>query len=280
MIPALPTGTPTPVPSPPRSLADLLPAVLAIGDAAAQAILKVYATDFSVDEKADSSPLTEADRAAHDIISAGLRRLTHDIPVLSEESPAGDHDYATRRHWPELWLVDPLDGTREFVKRNGEFTVNIALIRRNRPVLGIVLAPALDLAYGGAEGLGAWRRQHGETRVIAVHRPARHRPVVAGSRSHRGASLDAWLARLGDHELKSVGSALKLCLVAEGSVDVYPRLGDTSEWDIAAGQAVLEAAGGVVVDLSGNPLRYNEREGLLNPHFMACGDPAREWWRL
>lgn len=268
------------MPTPSRSLADLLPAVLAIGDAASRAILKVYATEFAVDEKADTSPLTEADRAAHDIISTGLARLTPDIPVLSEESPAHDHDHATRRHWPELWLVDPLDGTREFVKRNGEFTVNIALIRDHRPVLGIVLAPALDLAYGGAEGLGAWRRQGGESRPIAVQRPARSRPVIAGSRSHRGASLDAWLARVGDHELKSVGSALKVCLVAEGSVDVYPRLGDTSEWDIAAGQAVLEAAGGAVVDLSGKPLRYNEREGLLNPHFLACGDLSREWWRI
>ena len=269
------------MPTPTRpALADLLPAVLAIGEAASRAILKVYATEFAVDEKADTSPLTAADRAAHDIITSGLARLTPDIPVLSEESPARDHEYATRGRWPELWLVDPLDGTREFVKRNGEFTVNIALIQQHRPVLGLVLAPALDLAYGGAEGQGAWRRQGGETRSIAVQRPARSRPVIAGSRSHRGASLDTYLARLGDHELRSVGSALKLCLVAEGSVDVYPRLGDTSEWDIAAGQAVLEAAGGAVVDLSGKPLRYNEREGLLNPHFMACGDLSREWWRV
>ena len=268
------------MPTPTRSFADLLPAILAIGEAASRAILKVYATEFAVDEKSDTSPLTEADRAAHDIITSGLARLTPDIPVLSEESPARDHEYATRRLWPELWLVDPLDGTREFVKRNGEFPVNIALIRNHRPVLGLVLAPALDLAYGGAEGQGAWRRQGGETQSIAVQRPARDRPVVAGSRSHRGASLDAYLERLGDHELKSVGSALKLCLVAEGSVDVYPRLGDTSEWDIAAGQAVLEAAGGALVDLSGNSLRYNEREGLLNPHFLACGDLTREWWRI
>jgi len=264
----------------PTRLAELMPAVLEIGDAASRAILEVYGTEFTVDEKADTSPLTAADRAAHDIITRGLLSLTPGIPVLSEESPPGDHEYATRRQWAELWLVDPLDGTREFVKRNGEFTVNIALIRNHRPVLGIVLAPALDLAYGGAEGLGAWRRHQAETHAIAARRPARQLPVIAGSRSHRGASLDAWLARLGEHELKSVGSALKLCLVAEGTVDAYPRLGDTSEWDIAAGQAVLEAAGGAVLDLEGQPLRYNARESLLNPHFIACGDPAREWWRL
>ena len=146
------------MPTPTRpALADLLPAVLAIGEAASRAILKVYATEFAVDEKADTSPLTAADRAAHDIITSGL---APDIPVLSEESPARDHEYATRGRWPELWLVDPLDGTREFVKRNGEFTVNIALIHQHRPVLGLVLAPALDLAYGGAEGQGGGGGEH------------------------------------------------------------------------------------------------------------------------
>ena len=262
------------------SLPELLDAVLGLGQEAANAILTVYATDFIVDQKADTSPLTEADRAAHGIITQGLARLTPQIPVLSEESPAAQHEFATRKRWSDLWLVDPLDGTREFVNRNGEFTINIALIRAHRPVLGLVLAPALDLAYGGVSGNGAWRRQRGETLPIAVQQPARSRPVVAGSRSHRGASLDALLARLGPHELMSVGSALKLCLVAEGTADLYPRLGDTFEWDTAAGQAVLEAAGGAVVDLTGQPLRYNERESLRNPHFLACGDSARRWWMV
>jgi 3'(2'), 5'-bisphosphate nucleotidase len=262
------------------SLPALLEAVLAIGENAAHAILKVYATDFAVDHKADTSPLTEADRTAHGIISRGLAELTPDIPVLSEESPAAQHEFAARRGWRTLWLVDPLDGTREFVNRNGEFTINIALVSDHQPVLGLVLAPALDLAYGGVSGNGAWRRQRGEKEAIAVYRPARTRPVVAGSRSHRGASLDALLARIGDYELLSVGSALKLCLVAEGTADLYPRLGDTFEWDTAAGQAVLEAAGGAVLDLAGKPLRYNERESLRNPHFLACGDATREWWRI
>jgi 3'(2'), 5'-bisphosphate nucleotidase len=225
----------------------------------------------------DTSPLTKADHAAHEIITRGLKQLTPAIPVLSEESPADQHEFATRRHWPDLWLVDPLDGTREFVNRNGEFTVNIALVRDHRPVLGLVLAPALDLVYGGVSGNGAWRRQRGATKSITVRVPARSRPVVAGSRSHRGASLDALLARLGDHELLSVGSALKFCLVAEGTADLYPRLGDTFEWDTAAGQAVLEAAGGAVVGLDGRPLGYNQRESLRNPHFLACGDLTRDW---
>ncbi len=261
-------------------LTELLDAAFALGQDAAQAILRVYATEFTVEHKADTSPLTEADRAAHGIITRGLARLTPGIPVLSEESPASQHEFARRRQWPDLWLVDPLDGTREFVNRNGEFTINIALVRNHLPVLGLVMAPALDLAYGGTRGAGAWRRQRGATQPIGVQRPARAQPVIAGSRSHRGASLDAMLSRLGTHTLLSVGSALKLCLVAEGTADLYPRLGDTFEWDTAAGQAVLEAAGGAVVDLEGRPLRYNERESLRNPHFLACGDSAREWWKV
>lgn len=262
------------------ALPPLLDALLQIGEEAANAILRVYTTEFAVEQKADTSPLTEADRAAHQIITSGLAALTPLIPVLSEESPASQHEFAARRQWSELWLVDPLDGTREFVKRNGEFTINIALIREHRPVLGLVMAPALDLTYTGAVGTGAWRRHQGKLQSIHVRSPARQRPVVAGSRSHRGASLDTLLMRLGDHELLSIGSALKLCLVAEGTADLYPRLGDTFEWDTAAGQAVLEAAGGGVVDLSGRPLRYNERDSLRNPHFLACGDMTREWWRL
>jgi 3'(2'), 5'-bisphosphate nucleotidase len=262
------------------SLPDLLEAVRAIAESAAHAILKVYATDFSVEHKADTSPLTEADQAAHRIITAALARLTPDIPVLSEESPPLQHDFGTRSQWSSLWLVDPLDGTREFVNRNGEFTINIALVRKHLPVLGVVMAPAQELTYCGARDHGAFRHQRGVTQPVHVMRPSRVRPVVAGSRSHRGASLDALLDRLGDHELLSVGSALKLCLVAEGTADLYPRLGDTFEWDTAAGQAVLEAAGGAVVDLDGQPLRYNARESLRNPHFLACGDLSREWWKI
>lgn len=270
--------------NPPESqpgLGELLPAAVDIARAAAQAVMQVYATDFTVDHKPDESPLTLADREAHRIIVSRLRALTPKIAVLSEESEASQHDYAQRGAWRELWLVDPLDGTREFVKRNGEFTVNIALIRDHRPVLGVVVIPAADIVYFAAQGLGA-RRALGNRPAerIRTRIPAQQPPVVVGSRSHRGDSLQALLQRLGSHELCAVGSALKFCRVAEGAADFYPRLGPTSEWDTAAGQAVLENAGGAVLDLAGLPLRYNQRETLLNPHFMAVGDPQFAWRHL
>jgi 3'(2'), 5'-bisphosphate nucleotidase len=182
-----------------------------------------------------------------------------------------------RGAWPELWLVDPLDGTREFIGRNGEFTVNVALIRAHRPVLGVVAAPALGLTYYATLGHGAYRARDGRSPQPIRVRPAADPLVVVGSRSHRGDSLDGLLAKLGPHELRPMGSALKFCLVAEGSADFYPRLGPTSEWDTAAAQAVLETAGGAVTTLDGQPLRYNERDTLLNPHFLAFGDRSRHW---
>ncbi len=263
-----------------RDLASLLPEVRRLVAAASTAILEVYAGGHDVEYKADDSPITRADRAAHEILSTGLRALTPHIPVLSEES-AEEHAADVRRHWDELWLVDPLDGTKEFINRNGEFTVNVALIRGHRPVLGVVAAPVLDTVYCGAAGLGAFVARAGEPdRPIHVRRPAASPLVVVGSRSHRGDSLDAMLERLGPHEMRPMGSSLKFCLVAEGSADFYPRLGPTSEWDTAAAQAVVEAAGGAVTTLDGEPLRYNARDTLLNPHFLASGDPSREWHRL
>ena len=254
----------------------LLKGVLDAVAAASTAILEVYATAHGVEYKADESPITRADRAAHDILAARLSLLTPSIPVLSEEAEAA-HDFAVRRAWPELWLVDPLDGTREFISRNGEFTVNVALIRGHEPVLGVVAAPALGLTYYAARGHGAFRAQT-ESGAEPIHvRPAADPLVVVGSRSHRGDSLDGLLARLGPHEMRPMGSALKFCLVAEGSADFYPRLGPTSEWDTAAAQAVLEVAGGAVTTLDGSPLRYNQRDTLLNPHFIAYGDTGRNW---
>ena len=176
--------------------------------------------------------------------------------------------------------MDPLDGTKEFISRNGEFTVNVALVRDHRPVLGVVAAPALGLTYYATEGGGAFRRKDGGPAEPIRVRRAADPLVVVGSRSHRGDSLDAVLARLGAHELRPMGSALKICLVAEGSADFYPRLGLTSEWDTAAAQAVLEIAGGALTRLDGSPLRYNERDTLLNPHFMAFGDGSRPWASL
>jgi len=262
-----------------QDLAQLLPAVLHLVTAAEQAILGVYAGAHEVEYKSDDSPITRADRAAHEILSAGLARLTPGIPVLSEEA-AEQHAREVRGQWREFWLVDPLDGTKEFIGRNGEFTVNVALVRDHRPVLGVVGAPVLGLTFYGAEGIGAFRMQAGATPTPIHVRPAANPLVVVGSRSHRGDSLDGVLAKLGAHELRPMGSSLKFCLVAEGSADFYPRLGPTSEWDTAAAQAVVEAAGGAVTTLDGLPLRYNERDTLLNPHFLAVGDTSRDWRRL
>jgi len=259
--------------------AKLLPAVLSLVAEAERAILEVYVSSHDVEYKSDDSPITRADRAAHEILDAGLARLTPGIPVLSEES-AEQHAREVRGKWREFWLVDPLDGTKEFISRNGEFTVNVALVRNHQPVLGVVGAPVLGITYYGAEGLGAFRVQAGQPPERIHTRAAAHPLVVVGSRSHRGDSLDGVLLKLGEYELRPMGSSLKFCLVAEGSADFYPRLGPTSEWDTAAAQAVVEAAGGAVTTLDGLPLRYNERDTLLNPHFLAVGDTSRDWRRL
>ncbi|MDJ0738614.1 MAG: 3'(2'),5'-bisphosphate nucleotidase CysQ [Gammaproteobacteria bacterium] len=252
--------------------------MLSIAKAAGAAILDIYHQDFAVDHKDDSSPLTAADLASHRTIVQGLAGLDADIPVLSEEG--ADIPFAQRRDWERYWLIDPLDGTREFVKRNGEFTVNIALVEHGRPTLGVVHVPVTGISYVGVAGEGAWKLDaDGEGREIQVA-AALHRPVrVAGSRSHAGDSLKRFLERLGEHEIVSMGSSLKLCLVAEGAADVYPRLGPTSEWDTAAAQAVVEAAGGRVTDTALEPLRYNTKESLLNPHFLVFGDSSEDWGR-
>ncbi len=253
--------------------------IVALAEEAGRAILKVYATDFEVQSKDDESPLTQADLASHRCIAAGLERLTPDIPVISEES--GLPDFAERNRWRTYWLIDPLDGTKEFVNRNGEFTVNIALVDRNRPVLGVVHVPVQATTYVGCEGLGAERRAgDAGPRKIEVAASCGDTVRVVGSRSHRGASLDAYLALLGDYDMVPMGSSLKFCVVAEGGADIYPRLGPTSEWDTAAAQAVVEQAGGMVVTLDGKPMKYNEKEEILNPHFFVIGAPDRDWLAL
>lgn len=256
---------------------EFLAPLVEIAVRAGERILAVYDTDFDVAKKGDDSPLTKADLAAHHEIVAGLQQLTPDLPILSEES--AEIPWSARRQWERYWLVDPLDGTKEFVRRNGEFTVNIALIEHGRPVAGVVHVPVSGASYLGAEGAGAFRREkNGDTRAIHVRQPALQPPRVVASRSHRGADVDAYLDRLGEHEIVSMGSSLKICLVAEGQADVYPRLGPTSEWDTAAAHAVLSAAGGAVVQAtSGDPLVYNAKESLLNPHFIAYGDKQRDW---
>ncbi len=243
---------------------------------AGDAIMTVYEKDFAVEFKADHSPLTEADRASHDCIVAGLSELDPALPILSEESDPAE--LGERRDWKRYWLVDPLDGTKEFVKRNGEFTVNIALVVDGRAVMGVVLAPEIGLEYAGALDLGAWKWQadaQAEKISVTLRQTGDVRVVV--SRSHPSGALAGFLDNIGPHELKPMGSSLKICLVADGQADIYPRLGPTSEWDTAAAQAILESAGGSMMDAAGRELRYNTKDSLLNPYFLAFGDPNRDW---
>ena len=254
----------------------LLEPLRALAADAGRQILAIYGSDFAVDTKPDHSPVTAADRLAHIAISTGLQRLTPGIPVWSEES--GEIAFGVRAGWREFWLVDPLDGTREFIKRNGEFTVNIALVRDHEPVLGIVHVPLREEDYFGVRGHGAFRSRGGAVpQAVTVSRSAADPIRVAGSRSHAGTSLETFLKRLGPHQLITLGSSLKFCLVAAGEADVYPRLGPTWEWDTAAGQAVVESAGGQVVGVDGRPLRYNTRADARNPWFLAFGDASRNW---
>lgn len=257
----------------------LLPEIIRISRMAGDAILRIYGQDFDVEQKDDASPLTAADLASHQVIHDALQTLTPGIPLLSEESAL--LDFGVRSGWSQYWLVDPLDGTKEFIKRNGEFTVNIALIRDHQPLLGVVHVPVSGETYCGISGKGAQRlNQQGTATRISVRQPCAEPPVVVGSRSHANPLLERFLAPLGDYELASMGSSLKFCLVAEGRADFYPRLGPTSEWDTAAAHAVVDAAGGQVITLDGQPLRYNTKPSLLNPDFLVIADPGRDWLGL
>jgi 3'(2'), 5'-bisphosphate nucleotidase len=234
--------------------------------------MEIYDGAFSVQSKDDNSPLTLADLESQRILIEGLKLLTPDIPILSEESAQAP--WAERQRWHELWVVDPLDGTREFIKRNGEFTINIALVVDHEALLGIVAAPAQELLYWGAAGLGAFSR-HRDAPQSRIHTSPPQTPLrVVGSRSHASPETAGYLERLGPHVMTGIGSALKFCLIAEGKADLYPRFGPTSEWDTAAGQAVLEAAGGHVTRLDGHRLRYNCRETVINGDFVAFSDPS------
>lgn len=250
---------------------DLVEQVLAIAVEAGDAIMAVYGRDFSVELKDDHSPLTEADKAAHAVIVRGLERLPVQLPTLSEEDVEG---FSGVSEGGRYWLVDPLDGTKEFVKRNDEFTVNIALIDNGRPVLGVVTAPALGVAYMAAEGVGAFKLvRDGLRHAIRVSGkpPAGAAWRVMGSRSHASPKLAKWLDALGLHTVQPMGSSLKFCLIAEGKADVYPRLGPTCLWDSAAAHAVVHQAGGRVVNLKGEPLSYANPSEILNPNFVVWG---------
>lgn len=248
----------------------LLPRIEAIARKAGSAIMAVYGRDFCVEHKDDHSPLTEADTAANVLITRALQELTPAIPILSEEAV---ESFAGPNAQGQYWLVDPLDGTKEFIRRNGEFTVNIALIENGRPVLGVVFAPALNLLYAAAAGLGAFKVDAGGARTairVAGHSEGTPWKVV-GSRSHAGDSLTEFLDKLGEYELVSMGSSLKFCLVAEGKADLYPRFGPTSLWDTAAAQCIVEEAGGSVLDLQSKSLGYGEPGKRLNPFFIVQG---------
>lgn len=252
-------------------MTDLLRTVERIAREAGDAIMTVYAREFSVEEKDDKSPLTEADKAAHEVIVNSLNALPYNIPVLSEEDVDGFNGPNAEGRY---WLVDPLDGTKEFIKRNDEFTVNIALIENGKPVLGVVTAPALGTAYLAAEGLGAVKvDQNGERYTLQVAgRPDANTPWrVVGSRSHPSPDLAEWLNKLGEHEMLPMGSSLKFCVIAEGKANVYPRLGPTCLWDTGAAQAVVEQAGGRVETLQGEPLSYATPSEKLNPSFVVWG---------
>ena len=252
-------------PATPRAMLDEL-ALLA--RRAGAAVMDVYASDFSVSGKADASPVTEADVRAEAIIVAGLKALAPDIPIVAEEAMAAG---AAPRIGKRFWLVDPLDGTREFISRNGEFTVNIALIEDGAPLAGVVFAPVIEQLYAGWVGQGAFIEEAGARRSIACRTPATAGLVVVSSRSHGDeAALQAYLAGRQVASVAYAGSSLKLCLIASAQADLYPRFGRTMEWDIAAGHAVLAAAGGRVETLIGGPLRYG-KPGFENPHFVASG---------
>jgi 3'(2'), 5'-bisphosphate nucleotidase len=247
-----------------------LPAIVSLAKQAGEAIMAVYRSgDVGATSKADESPLTLADLASHRTIVEGLTKLTPDIPALSEE--AAEIPYAERSGWTRFWLVDPLDGTKEFIKRNGEFTVNIALIENGVPVLGVVYAPVLDVCYYAARDDGAYmQRGDAAAQAISVKRIADGESIkVVASRSHSDARTAALLERLGEHDCVSMGSSLKLCLVAAGEAHFYPRLGPTMEWDTAAAHAVVITAGGTVCDSAGAELRYNKPD-LHNPEFFVC----------
>lgn len=244
----------------------MLPTLENLARAAGAAIMEVYATDFSVERKGDDSPVTEADRLAEAIILPGLRALTPHIPVVAEEEAAAGRI-------PEIcdsfWLVDPLDGTKEFLKRNGEFTVNIGLISQGRPVAGVVLAPATGIMWSAENGT-AWKTEaDGSRRVITCRGVPKSGAIVLTSRSHRNPdSLTKWMEPLEAPVMDFSGSSLKFCRVAEGSADFYPRFGPTCEWDTAAAHAVLLAAGGEIVTFDGAPLAYAKPK-FLNPDFLA-----------
>jgi 3'(2'), 5'-bisphosphate nucleotidase len=260
----------------PYKIENLLNKIVHISEHAGHKIMEVYSREFDITHKEDNTPLTEADMAAHNLIVSELKALTPNLPILSEESTK--KPFAERSKWDRYWLVDPLDGTREFIKRNGEFTVNIALIDMQHPVLGVIYVPVTGVCYLAQKGNGAYKSEpNGDPVQIHTRKTPSDVKLVMGSRSHRGDSLNQFLNKIGSHEIICRGSSLKSCIIAEGNADIYPRLGPTSEWDTAAAQCIVEEAGGMITDTQMSALCYNQKDSLLNPHFLVIGDKTYDW---
>lgn len=258
----------------------LMQPVLELVQAAGAATVPYWQADVTVHSKADDSPATVADIAAHEVLAAGLPSLDPEIPVLSEEDC--NIPLAQRQHWTRWWLVDPLDGTKEFINGSAEYTVNVALIERGRVVFGVVGVPVTGALYYGGDGLGAWRREKsGESRPITMRTARADELIVVASKRHSSPAQEALMQGLDESfptlQLLNVGSSLKFCQLAEGGADLYPRLAPTSQWDTAAAQGVLEGAGGQVLNLQGQPFTYAAQESYLNPYFVAL--PQQASWR-
>ena len=261
-----------------KDLSELLQATSEIAKQAGEAILQYYRSEYEVFRKEDKSLVTSADLAANQIIQQGLNKLSPKLPILSEESEL--YDFAERKQWGPFWLVDPLDGTREFINDRPDFTVNIALIEQQKPILGVIYLPADKVLYAAASGLGA-SKQIGQEASQAIHvaTQAQQPMRTCGGRSAQGEKLIRFMQRLVGQEMIRRGSSLKSCLVAEGSIDLYPRFGPTWEWDTAAAQSIVEEAGGFLTNLQLEPLQYN-KESLLNPGFLVFADNSIDWRKL
>ena len=250
--------------------------LIEISKEAGEAIMNIYSTNYDYAIKKDDSPITIADTTSNDIISDSLRSLTPNIPILSEEN--SDIPYEERYSWETYWLVDPLDGTKEFINQNKDFTVNIALIEKNLPILGVIYAPALSLLYFAEKDLGSYKLMtnkkiislKGSKKLNSNKKNYSDTIKIIGSRSHPSKELDTWLKKnFKNYEIIKRGSSIKFCEIAEGKADIYPRFGSTSEWDIAAGQVILEQSGGSLKDFNNQKILYNYKESVINPPFIA-----------
>lgn len=240
-----------------------------IAKRAGDSIMEIYKEEhIDYVNKEDASPVTKADYSAHEIIVRELGKFSNKLPLISEESSL--IKFSERRKWDRYWLIDPLDGTKEFIKKNGEFTINIALISKGVPIFGVVYAPAVDELYWGSQSNGAWFKKGGyyPQKISCLKHKKGDTWKVVGSRSHPSSSMSEYLVKLGNYELIPMGSSLKICVVARGAAHLYPRFGPTSEWDTAAAHAVVRSAGGDIFTLQGEPLRYNQKDSLLNPQFI------------